>query len=170
MNRSLRRRHRHHQQAARLKGSQLLPQTDTNIKHIIIQWIIRCNQSVLKHHKSKPAEPSKRQPRQRSVQYPFSPLPRSHSALSTLSYRVICSYRYNSLASCCGFVSTCNTLDSCQVYSKRNFWTAPSLPATTRTALASKAFLAFSSSFKTHLAKTQLLNYPQTTRRSFQRA
>lgn len=29
------------------------------IKHIIIQWIIRCNQSALKHHKSKPAEPKR---------------------------------------------------------------------------------------------------------------
>lgn len=35
----------------------LAAQADTNIKHIIIQWIIRCNQSALKHHKSKPAEP-----------------------------------------------------------------------------------------------------------------
>lgn len=37
----------------------LAAQADTNIKHIIIQWIIRCNQSALKHHKSKPAEPKR---------------------------------------------------------------------------------------------------------------
>lgn len=124
MNRSLRRLHQHHQQAAQLKGSQLLlqqsqavpvspsqPPSDTNIKHIIIQWIIRCNQSVLKHHKSKPAEP-KREPRQRSARYPFpsySPPPSR-----SLSYRIICSYRYTTLASCRGFVPTCNTLDSLQ--------------------------------------------------------
>lgn len=104
MNRSLRRRHQHHHhQLLFLAASSTSTQADKNINNIIIQWIIRCNQSTLKHHKSKPAEP-KQETRQRSiVDAPRSEHEHSLSShwacllpcpLDSQPYRIICSYRY----------------------------------------------------------------------------
>lgn len=123
MNRSLRRRHQHHQlkrehhqvswraapAAAPRHCSQaaLAAQADTNIKHIIIQWIIRCNQSALKHHKSKPAEP-KRSGRLDKGQHRLSTQWASSTALSPIPPSVVIDTTSQRLVS--RFRFTCNTL------------------------------------------------------------